>query len=287
MDAPDVFIENRGKPLNTSYSKMNKGSQPTDGGNLILTKAEKDELIGKYPEAKAFIRKFMGAEEFINNKERYCLWLVGISPNEYRKITPIVERLNNVAEIRRKSPTASVKRDADTPMLFTQIRQPSTNYLFIPRVSSIRRKYIPIGYVSPDIIVSDAAQFIPNASLYMFGVLTSNVHNAWTRVVAGKLKSDFRYSPSVYNNFPWPSVTDKQKKKIEQTAQVILDTRTKYPNSSLADLYDDATMPPELRKAHQLNDRAVMEAYGFWGKLNSETECVAELMKMYQELTKS
>ncbi|MBR0416016.1 class I SAM-dependent DNA methyltransferase [Candidatus Saccharibacteria bacterium] len=285
MDAPNIFIENRGKPLNPSFSKMSKGSQPTDGGNLILTKSEKDELINKHPEASSFIRKFMGAEEFINNKERYCLWLVGISPNEYRKIAPITARLNNVAEIRRKSPTESVKRDADTPMLFTQIRQPSTDYLFIPRVSSIRRKYIPIGYVSPDIIASDAAQFIPNASLFMFGILTSNVHNAWTRVIAGRLKSDFRYSPSVYNNFPWPSVTEKQKEKIEKTAQMILDARAKYPNSSLADLYDDVAMPPELRKAHQANDKAVMEAYGFWGKLNSETECVAELMRMYQELT--
>ena len=171
-------------------------------------------------------------------------------------------------------------------MLFTQIRQPNSYYLAVPEVSSERRKYIPIGYLTPDVIGSNKLYIIPNATLYMFGILTSNVHMAWMRVVAGRLEMRYSYSPAVYNNFPWPTPTDKQKAAIEQTAQAILDARAKYPDCSLADLYDETTMPPELRKAHQQNDKAVMQAYGFWGKLNSESECVAELMKMYQELTK-
>ena len=170
-------------------------------------------------------------------------------------------------------------------MLFTQIRQPNSYYLAVPEVSSERRKYIPIGYLTPDVIGSNKLYIIANATLYMFGILTSNVHMAWMRVVAGRLEMRYSYSPAVYNNFPWPTPTDKQKAAIEQTAQAILDARAKYPDCSLADLYDETTMPPELRKAHQQNDKAVMQAYGFWGKLNSESECVAELMKMYQELT--
>ena len=202
------------------------------------------------------------------------------------KITEISKRLEKVSEVRKKSPTKSVQKDADTPMLFTQIRQPNSYYLAVPEVSSERRKYIPIGYLTPDVIGSNKLYIIPNATLYMFGILTSNVHMAWMRVVAGRLEMRYSYSPAVYNNFPWPTPTDKQKAAIEQTAQAILDARAKYPDCSLADLYDETTMPPELRKAHQQNDKAVMQAYGFWGKLNSESECVAELMKMYQELTK-
>lgn len=171
---------------------------------------------------------------------------------------------------------------ADFPYLFCQIRQPETSYLVFPRHSSERRKYIPIGFMDKNVIVGDACSIIPNADIYLFGILTSNVHNAWMRTVCGRLKSDYRYSPSVYNNFPWPNPTEKQREKIKQTAQGILDARALYPESSLADLYDEAAMPIELRKAHRANDKAVMEAYGFWGKLNTESECVAELMKMYQ-----
>ena len=169
--------------------------------------------------------------------------------------------------------------------MFQEIRQPKTDYIIIPRHSSENRRYIPFGFVSPDIIVNDAVQIIPNAELYHFGILTSNVHNAWIRAICGRIKSDYRYSKDiVYNNFPWCAPTEAQRAKIEKTAQGILDARALYPDSSLADLYDEATMPIELRKAHRANDRAVMEAYGFWGKLNSESECVAELMKMYQKL---
>ena len=287
IGAPDLFIQSRGNPLNPDMPSMSKGSQPTDGGNLLLFPEERESLISHYPDAAPLIKRYMGSEEFINNKYRYCLWLKGIEPAEYRSITPIMERLQRVAETRSKSPTASVRKDAEKPMLFTQIRQPESNYLAVPEVSSQRRKYIPIGYMTPETIASSKLYLIPDASIYMFGVMMSNVHMAWMRVVCGRLKSDYSYSPAVYNNFPWPNPTETQKEKIEQTAQSILDARALYPSSSLADLYDELTMPPELRTAHQKNDRAVMEAYGFWGKLNSESECVAELMKTYQALTVS
>ncbi len=286
IGAPNIFIQSRGKPLNSNLPIMSKGSQPTDGGNLILTSEERKDLLKNYPETAIFIKRYMGSDEFINNKFRYCLWLKDISPAEYRKIPPIMSRLQKVAETRAKSPTTSVQRDAEKPMLFTQIRQPKGNYLAVPEVSSQRRKYIPIGYMSPDIISSSKLILIPDASIYMFGIMTSNVHMAWMRTVCGRLKSDYSYSPAVYNNFPWPNPTDEQKVRIEETAQAILDARALYPDSSLADLYDELTMPPELRKAHQDNDRAVMRAYGFDVKTMTESTCVAELFKLYQQLTK-
>lgn len=282
--APNVFVQGRTKMLTKGFPEMTKGSQPTDGGNLFLTKEEKDELISKYPQTAKYIKRFVGAEEFINNKERYCLWLKGVSPHEYVNVPPVMERLQKVREMRSASPTASVKRDADTPMLFTQIRQPKGNYLIIPRHSGENRRYIPIGYMSNDIICGDANQMIPDASIYLFGVLTSNVHMAWMRVVCGRLEMRYRYSPAVYNSFPFPQPTETQKAKIEQTAQAILDARALYLDCSLAELYKENGMPPELRKAHQENDRAVMAAYGFSTKM-TESECVAELFKMYQELT--
>lgn len=285
FDAPNIFIKNRSTVLNKSLPKMSKGSQPTDGGNLILSVSEREELIKNYPKTDALIRRYISADDYINNKLRYCLWLKGVSPSEYRKIKPVEDRLENVRAMRLKSPTKSVQRDADTPMLFTQIRQPENTYLVVPEVSSERRKYIPIGFMQPDTIVSNMLYVISDASLYMFGVMTSNVHMAWMRAVAGRLKSDYRYTPAVYNNFPWPTPTPAQKERIEKTAQAILDARALYPESSLADLYDELTMPVELRKAHRANDKAVMEAYGFWGKLNSEAACVAELMKLYKALT--
>ena len=286
LDAPNVFIENRGKPLTQGMPKMTKGSQATDGKNLMLSAEEREELINKYPQSDKFIKQIIGAEDYINNKIRYCLWLKGVSPNEYSKIKPIMERLEKVAEERRKSPTASVVRDAEIPMLFTQIRQPETDYLVIPRISSVNRRYIPIGYMSKDIIANDKVMFIPEATLFLFGILISNVHNAWMRVTAGRLKSDYSYSPAVYNNFPWPSPTEAQKAKISSTAQGILDARALYPDASLADIYRETTMPLELRKAHRENDKAVMAAYGFKPDLD-ESEIVAELFRMYQGMIKS
>ena len=286
LDAPNVFIKGRSKLLNPELPEMTKGSQATDGGNLFLSVEEKEELIAKYPAAEQFVKRFVGAEEFINNKLRYCLWLKGIAPSQYRNIPPIMERLERVAEMRRKSPTKSVQKDADTPMLFTQIRQPDSSYMIIPRHSSENRRYIPFGYMSPDVICGDANSMIPDASLALFGTLISCVHMAWMRVVCGRLKSDYRYSPSVYNNFPWPALSDAQRAKIEATAQAILDARNLYVNDSLADLYAENAMPAELIKAHRANDAAVLEAYGF-PKNATESDIVARLFKMYEELTKN
>lgn len=287
VDAPNVFIQSRGKPLTAGLPIMSKGSQPTDGGNLIFSVEERDDLIKKYPQTEELLRRYISADDYINNKIRYCLWLVNISPSKYRNIHPIMERLERVVKCRRQSPTSSVQRNAETPMLFTQIRQPQSQYLAMPEVSSSKRKYIPFGYINPDVIGSNMLYLIPNATLYIFGVMISNVHMAWARTVGGRLKSDYRYTPAIYNNFPWPTPTDEQKAKIEQTSQAILDARDLYPDASLADLYDPATMPPELVKAHQQNDKAVMRAYGFDIKTTTESSCVAELMRRYQELTEN
>ena len=284
VDAPNIFIESRGSVLTKGLPEMTKGSQPTDGGNLILTQDEKDLLISEYPQSASLIKQYIGAQEFINGGCRYCLWLKGISPNQYKDIPPIVERLKKVAEFRAKSPTASVRRDAKTPSLFTQIRQPSDDYFVVPQVSSETRQYIPIGYMSKDVICSNGNYLLPSATSYMFGILTSSVHMAWMRTVSGRLESRYRYSPAVYNNFPWPDVSESQKQKIERTARAIMDARNLYSDSSFAELYDELTMPIELRKAHEANDKAVMEAYGFKKEM-SESEIVAELMKMYQKLT--
>lgn len=283
LDAPDIILKNRSKaPKN--MMEMIKGSQPTDGGGLIFSEEEYEIFIKKYPNKQYLFKKYMGASDYINNKTRYCLWLDGVNPNEYRNIKEIRERLEKVSEMRKESPTKSVRECAESPYLFTQIRQPDTDYIMVPRVSSERRKYIPIGFVSKEVIASDSTQIIPDNNMYLFGILTSNVHMSWMRVVAGRLKSDYRYSPFVYNNFPWLNPTKEQKERIEKTAQMILDARNLYPDSSLADLYDDLIMPPELRKAHQENDKAVMEAYGFdWRKM-SESECVAALMKLYKKM---
>ncbi|MBR2215750.1 MAG: class I SAM-dependent DNA methyltransferase [Selenomonadaceae bacterium] len=286
LDAPNVFIQARSSSMANDVPKICKGSQPTDNQNLLLSQEEYDELVSSYPKAKNLIKRFVGASEFINNQPRYCLWLNNIEPVEYSVIPVIMNRLKKVADFRKKSPTESVRRDADIPMLFTQIRQPNESYLLIPRHSSQSRKYIPIGYMSHDVICGDANYMIPCATLYLFGVLTSNVHMAWTTTLCGRIKSDYRYSPAIYNNFPWPQVTTRQKEEIEDTAQAIIDARAKYPNSSLAILYGRNSMPPELTKAHQANVRAVMAAYGFDVKSMTEAECVARLMEMYVELTK-
>ena len=285
IDAPSVFIESVKKPL-WNVPPVVFGNMPNDGGFLSdYSQETRDEIVNQYPESSVAFKRFVGATEFINNKTRWCLWLKGVSPNIIRSVPPINQAVLSVKEMREKSTRDATKKLADTPMLFGEIRQPDTEYIIIPRHSSQNRKYLPIGFVSPDIICGDANLLMPDASLYHFGILTANIHNAWIHAVCGRIKSDFRYSVNiVYNNFPWCKPTDEQKKKIEETAQAILDARALYPDCSLADLYDEVAMPPELRKAHQANDKAVMQAYGFWGKLNTESACVAELMKMYQKL---
>ena len=287
LDAPNVFIEKRNRPL-VDAPPMCKGSQPTDGGNLILSVNEMEDLLEREPQAVSYVRKFVGAEEFINNKHRYCLWLEQASPNIIKKSLGIKDRVEKVREMRLASSKLATREWANYPTLFTENRQPTSTYIIVPSVSSENRKYVPMGFVTPDIVASNLVLIIPDANLYHFGVLTSNVHMAWMRAVCGRLKSDYRYSNTiVYNNFPWCSPTAEQKAKIEQTAQAILDARALYPDCSLADLYDEVAMPPELRKAHQANDKAVMQAYGFDVKTMTESTCVAELMKMYQELTNS
>lgn len=284
IDAPNIFIENRVKPL-CDVPKMDFGNMPNDGGYLSnYSKEDKEEICNEYPKAEKLFRRILGAEEFINNKERYCLWLKGIEPSEYNDIKPIMNAINKVRELRENSKRNATKKLAITPYLFGEIRQPETNYLLIPSTSSERRIYIPIGFIDKEAISSNANLVISDATNYNFGILTSNVHMAWTRVVCGRLKSDYRYSAKiVYNNFPWPTPTENQKEKIEKTAQNILNVRAQYPNSSLADLYDPLTMPKDLFIAHKNNDKAVMEAYGFdWRKM-SEADCVAELFKMYEE----
>ena len=283
VDADNVFIHLRGK-ASDNRPKLTQGNKPWDGGFLILSEEEREGLIAKYPNADSFIKKYIGSYEFINRKPRYCLWLKGVAPDEYRKIPEVMERLRGVADIRSKTKTVAVQALAETPMLFAQIRQPSSDYILVPETSSASRKYIPIGFMEKDVIASNSTLVAENADLSMFAILTSSTHMAWMRTVCGRLKSDYRYSPSVYNNFPWPLLNEKSKARLEETAKGIIDARELFPTSSFADLYDETAMPPELRKAHRANDAAVLEAYGF-PKDASESDIVARLFKIYQDLT--
>lgn len=285
VDAPNILIDSRSNPI-CNVSKADFGSMPNDNGFLSdYSKEQVLEINTKYPESKNMFKLFIGATEFLHKKERYCLWLKGISPMLIKKVPPVYEAVEKVKELRNNSNREATRKLADIPMLFGEIRQPDGDYLVIPCHSSEKRRYIPVGYVDKNVICSNANILVPNANLYSFGVLMSNVHNSWMRIVSGRIKSDYRYSVKiVYNNFPWPNPTKEQKEKIEKTAQAILDARALYPDSSLADLYDELTMPPELRKAHQENDKVVMDAYRFNWKKMTESDCVAELMKMYKNI---
>lgn len=290
ISAPNIWIVNRSNNNFYGLPKMTKGSEPTDGGNLFMDAEEKKELELKYPILKQYIKPFIGGTEFLNNKfgkyTRYCLYFKNGNPSDYTNIKEVSDRLKKIKEIRENSSADRIRNMANYPFLFCQDRQPESDYLVFPQHTTSKRKYIPIGFMSKDIIVGNACYMVPNISLYEFGVLTSNVHMAWTKVVCGRLGEGYRYSPAIYNNFPWCNPTEEQKKKIEKTALAILDARALYQNSSLADLYDELTMPKELRKAHQENDKVVMEAYGFDWKKMTESDCVAELMKMYEKLVK-
>ncbi len=282
--APTVFIESRTKAI-CDIPKMTYGNKPVDGGNLIIEKEDYDSFITSEPKALPFVKRLIGAKEFINGDARWCLWLSGVSPAEIKRMPLVLERVRKVKEMRENSTDEGARKLALTPTTFRETNNP-LSAVVIPCHSSENRKYIPMGFIDDSVVVTNAVLFIPNAQLYHFGIITSNVHMAWTRAVCGRIKSDYRYSKEVvYNNFPWPTPTDEQRAKIEQTAQAILDARALYPDCSLADLYDEVTMPPELRKAHQQNDRAVMQAYGFDVKTMTESSCVAELMRMYRELT--
>ena len=287
--APDVYITNRSQSINEGLAKVVQGSPPADDGRLLFSKEEREVMVNKYPELADVLLPFVGSREFINDIgfTRYCLWLVGKRPADYAHIPELTERFRYISEYRLKSPVDRIQKTANKPYLFTQNRQPETDYLFIPRVSSSSRRYIPIGFMPPTVIASDAAVLINNATLYDFGLISSNVHNAWMRVVAGRLKNDYRYAPSVYYNFPMPQPTEEQRRKIEQTAQGIINARSLYVDKCLADMYGDKMyLYPELLTAHQQNDRAVMEAYGFPVKSTfTESQCVAELFKLYKEKT--
>lgn len=291
VEGPNCIITNRTKPL-SNITKMSYGSMPIDDGHLILNKEDVETLLCENENNKKFIKKYAGGQEIIKNKERWCLWLDKISPSEYNKSRIIMERIEKTKEFRKNSERIQTQNLADVPYLFGEIRQPSSDMLVIPKVSSESRRYIPVSLLGPDVIINGSALIIPNANLFTLGLLISNVHMAWMRTVAGRMKSDYQYSANVvYNSFPWPDVTEAQKEKISKTAQAILDARALYPDSSLADLYDELTMPAELRRAHQANDKAVMEAYNMIkivdGKKTwlTESETVARLFEMYEDIT--
>lgn len=286
LDGENVFVESRSKPI-CNVPEIGIGNKPIDGGFYLFEKEEMEDFIKKEPSSKKYFRPWYGSREFINQKPRYCLWLGECTPAELKAMPHCMERVKAVREYRLASPSAGTVKLADKPTRFHVENMPKGHYVVIPEVSSEKRRYIPIGYLDDSKLCSNKLRLVPSATLFIFGVLESNVHMAWMRCVCGRLKSDYDYSIKiVYNNFPWPTPTEQQKAKIEQTAKAILDARALYPDSSLADLYDDLTMPPELRKAHQANDRAVMDAYGFikgTAARTSESACVAELMKLYQQ----
>lgn len=285
VDAPLIFVESKNKPI-CNVPEVMKGSSPVDDGNFFFDDEQYNCLIQKEPKAKNYIKKFYGAREYLHNVNRWCLWLEGASPAELRSMPSVMGRIALVREFRLKSKKEATRKYAEYPTRFMEMRQPTTDYILIPRHTSENRRYIPFGFMSSDVICGDANIMMPNATIYHFGVLISNVHMAWVRTVCGRIKSDYRYSNDiVYNNFPWPTPTAEQKAKIEKTAQMILDARKLYPDSSLADLYDPLTMPKELLKAHIANDKAVMQAYGLDVGKTSEADCVAFLMKRYQAFT--
>jgi hypothetical protein len=282
VDAPIIFIEKRSKPI-CKVPPMTKGSSPTDDGNFLLTQEERDQLLAKNKSLKDIIRPYTGAREYLHNTPRYCIWLKGVSPSKYNNSKEILERLERIKEFRAKSDRIATKKFSEFPSLFVEIRQPDTDYIIVPRHSSENRPYIPIGFLPPGTIAGDATSFIPNATLYEFGIITSTMHMAWTRYVCGRIKSDYRYSNTiVYNNFPWPTPLEKQKQNIIEKAQGILDARNLYPKLSLAELYDTTSIMPELLKAHKSLDKAVETAYG--RSFDDDSQRVAYLFELYQKL---
>jgi hypothetical protein len=285
IDAPNVLLVNRKEPI-CQVPAMRFGSMPRDGGHFIFTEQERNDFLKKEPNAKKWIRPYTGAQEFINGYIRYCLWLNDIKPDELSKLHEVIKRVELVKEFRLASKAAATRRFARTSSLFCQIAQPKTDYLLVPRVSSERRKYIPIGFVNANVIANDQVLTVEDASFFHFGIISSSMHMAWVSYVCGRLKSDYRYSKDiVYNNFPWPeNPTEKQKQAIEAAAQTVIDIRAQFPDSSLADLYDPLTMPPDLLNAHQQLDKSVDAVYG---KTNFQTEDqrMAFLFELYQKYT--
>lgn len=284
VDAPNIFITSRRTPL-TDVSRMSYGSFALDDGAFTISEEEYKEILKKEPFIRSVLKPFIGAKEFINKINRYCVWLDYGDINLINRSRILTQKIQHVKNWRTQSTRKNTLEAANTPMKFAEIRQPDSDYLGVPVVSSENRKYIPIGFLSKEIIASNQLFVVPDAEIYHFSIMSSNVHNAWMRMVAGRLEMRYRYSASiVYNNFPWIILTDEQKDELTMTGKRILIARELYPDWSLSDLYNELTMPPELRKAHIENDKAVMEAYGFDWRTMTSAECVAELMKMYQNL---
>lgn len=284
LAADDIYIESRQKPL-CDVPEIGIGNKPIDNGYYIFEKEEMEEFIKKEPDSKIYFHPWFGAKEFISCQPRYCLWLGDCSPAELKSMPQCMKRVEAVQAYRLASKSHGTVKLADQPTRFHVENMPKTNYIVIPEVSSQRRRYIPMGFMTPDVFCGNLVKLVPNATFYRFGVLESSMHTAWIWVVGGRLKSDYRYGKEiVYNNFPWSNPTKEQKEKIEQTAKKILDARDKYPDSSLADLYDEITMPADLRNAYYENDMAVIEAYVFKTKGLSECNYVSKLFKLYQDM---
>ncbi|MGX7003786.1 class I SAM-dependent DNA methyltransferase [Caballeronia sp. KNU42] len=284
VDAPDLVLSNRRTPI-CAVPELINGSKPAEGGNLLLSSEEMTTLIAAQPSAKAWIRRILGADEFINNLQRWCLWLVNVPPTELRAVSDVYKRVKAVQAMRLASVDLQTQKDAATPSLFQKIRQPNTPYLLIPSVSSERRDFVPIGFIAADVIATNLVLTMPDATNFHFAILNSTMHNAWMRAVCGRLESRYRYSATiVYNNYPWPEPTEAQQAILETTAQRILDARLLHPEASLADLYDPLTMPAKLRKAHEANDRAVDAAYKYKGD-KTDAARVAFLFERYGRLT--
>ena len=282
QDAPNVYIKKRKIPLQKNIPPMFWGNKPTDDGNFLLTESEKNYFVEKYPESEKFIKKFLGAEEFINGKKRFCFWFKDVPLEKIKKFPEIYRRVEEVKNFRKKSKKISTKKSAETPQLFQEIRQTKKNYILVPAVSSENRKYIPIDFVDAEIICSNANFMIPDANLFHFGILTSSVHMIFVKNFCGRLKSDFRYSATIiYNNFVWCEQSAENVEKISKTAEKILSVRKKFSDKTLAWLYNEKTMPEELRAAHLENDFAVLEAYNF-DKNFSESDIVSALMILYE-----
>ncbi|MBQ9496482.1 MAG: class I SAM-dependent DNA methyltransferase [Selenomonadaceae bacterium] len=287
VDAPTVFVISRAKHFQNFVPRTTHGNMPIDDGNFIFSEDEAKEFIKKFPAQKHLIHRYVGGKDFLRGEPiRFCLWLFNVPPNEYTRNREIMRRLEAIKNFRAKSSAAPTRKAAETPYKFFSTPQGNEPYLCIPEVSSERRRYIPIGFMTPEVIASNKILIVPSATIYHFGVLTSSIHMAWMRAVAGRLEMRYQYSGSVvYNNFPWAEPSAPQKKLIESTAQKILDARKNYPQSTLADLYDELSMPKELRDAHKKHDRAVAAAYGFEKILDDESAVVGALLKLYARLT--
>ena len=282
IDGDNIFISSRTKPI-CNVPQIGIGNKPIDNGNYLFTEDEKNEFLEKEPKAIKWFKKWIGSDEFINGYFRHCLWLGDCPPDELRKMPECMKRVEAVRQFRLKSSSEGTRKLAETPCRFHVENMPDTNYIVIPEVSSEHRKYIPMGFLSPDILASNLVKIIPSATMYHFGILTSTMHMAWTRYICGRLEMRYRYSKDiVYNNFPWPNPTEKQKEAVEKTAQDVLDARAKFPNASLADLYDPIAMPPALLKAHQKLDKAVEAAYG--RSFGEDSQRVAFLFGLWQGL---